>query len=1001
MEFQRHHRKRRQKHLIYLFVAATVSISIVYILLLWKLLNDKSDVKKVMENFIYVNGIGYILEPIQYRSRIIVQGSKAAKRFFSLSSLEKNVAEEYKGRRAKRKIRTTNHVEMDIYTYRSRVKRFGFQFLKSEDSPRIFDNHMKPSDSLVETHVNVTRCGMEAQHSFILENLLSFPSEREINQDSVVLITGILSRVGFHLALKLATQCNVKVMIGIDAINYNEYGSNFQQLQQIKLLYTQARQLKKPLLVAFDGINPKQYQHSSVKSYLFNEKTGDFDLEENTVPTHVLHVLSSEKVSFNFIDPGFHKKNGGLFLLRQSLTATEQLLATLGASSDVHFTFVSSSEALNMFHHRTYEEKDLFQTTKLMEEIMIYYYSKRLPSSSFVILRVPTIYGPWGRPGSFDFDSIQKAMVVWNEMNLASMQLETSDSILLSLLDDESTETEQDILFVDDAITAIVTGMQYESPYSNIASFNLLSGEKTSAARITKLFVANLMHSSSIDGMGNNTEEHVEEIAHENDSSPKNLHLSLPARKTLNWSPRIILRDGLKQLLAWYLDENLPFGPLPSSKSFKKTSSQFLRRQESDLLLCHPDDVYCLAGRRFLPCASECSDPNFCLNSAFDYTAQAARQLSENCEIVLYSAFLSDHTTDLDVVVAPETNHHPSSSICSIAFLLESSVLANDLRRNHADRKGPENAITYKGWDVILINMQQNQLSRKLRHLLKLSPRNFFHSTVKAALYIPPNFPTKPEVDDILFTTGLLHRLPLNAYSNQDRAYHREMEQMNYMVGKSKRDALIILPSVAIGENPQVQHVMSGSYPTKVQKVSIEKGLKSMIDQSLWNNDEATRNHVEFEKDIANIFNNPSFVTSQQTPTTAADTVKFSHRHWTRKHWIVHNFEKLDAQNLRCDWYLEQIQWEDDKENISFAHILARMEVERFHKYASDEEKSNILDEQNTKYIDLQSDEYQWSIVTYPNSSTNTDDIGYVRILDDRALMIERKLWQIRNKFTK
>jgi hypothetical protein len=202
--------------------------------------------------------------------------------------------------------------------------------------------------------------------------------------------------------------------------------------------------------------------------------------------------------------------------------------------------------------------------------------------------------------------------------------------------------------------------MQYESPYSNIASFNLLTGEKTSAAQITKLFVENLMHStSSINGMGNNTEEHVEEIAHEkNDSSPKNLHLSLPARKTLNWSPHIILRDGLKQLLAWYLDVNLPFGPLStSSKSFNKSSRQFLRRQ-SDLLLCHPDDddVYCLAGRRYLPCTSECSDPNFCLHSAFDYTAQVARQLSENCEIVLYSAFLSDHTTDLDVVVAPETS---------------------------------------------------------------------------------------------------------------------------------------------------------------------------------------------------------------------------------------------------------------------------------------------------------------------------------------------------------
>jgi nucleoside-diphosphate-sugar epimerase len=971
--------------------------------MLWELLHDKSeDTALLTENFINIKISDFVFEPFQYRPELVVS-SKVSKRILGTSSEEKNSVEEIKSRRTKRKVRTTKDVDMDIDAYRTKVKRYGFQFLKAIDTPRIFD-YQPRSDG------NVTRCGIEGQNAFILDNLLSFPSKRAINQDSVILITGILSRIGFLLALKLATECNIKVIIGIDAMYSNEYTSKRLLLEQIKLLYAQVRQLRKPLLVAFDGINPtKQYQRYSIKSYNFNEKTGDFDFEENAVPTHVLHVLSSEKSSFQLLDRSCDGRNGSLFMLRQSLTATEQLLQTLGDSSEVHFTLVSHIGALNMIHHKMGEEKDLFHTTKLMEEIMLHYYSKRLQFSSFVVLRVPTLYGPWGRPGSFDFDLTQKAIDLSIKMKLTSIQLE-NDSTLLSLLGDKSAEAEKDILFIDgklysylnesftyygintswelyrilqDAISAIVSGMQYDSPYSNLASFNLLSGEKTSAVKFAKLVVSliNSSSSSKTDPKG------YMEIAKQNDSSPIHSYLSsLPARKQLNWSPRLILRDGVEQLLAWHLDENLPFGPLSRNKIlFNETGSQFLRRQDN--LLCHSDDANCLIRRPFLPCASECSDPNFCSNSEFDESAQISRKLSENCEIVLYSAFLSDYTEDFDVVVAPQTDHH---SICSIAFLLESSTLATELRLNHVDRKDSDDAISYKGWHIILVNMQQNQLSWKLRHLLKLTPRNFFHASVKAALYIPSNFPTNPEVDDILFITGLLHRHPVTAYSsNQQRVYFREMEQMNYMVGQTKRDALIILPGAAIAENPKVQHVMSGSYPTKVQQVSIEKGMRSMVDHTLWNDDEATRSHVEFEKDIANIFNNPNFESQ-----TTSETFKFSHRHWTRKHWIVHNFEKSEAQSLRCDWYLEQIQWKDDSENISFAHILARMEFQRFHLFANEEDKSDMLAEQNSKHIDLQSDEYQWSMVTYPNS--NASDIGYVRILDDRALMIERKLWQIR-----
>jgi hypothetical protein len=215
------------------------------------------------------------------------------------------------------------------------------------------------------------------------------------------------------------------------------------------------------------------------------------------------------------------------------------------------------------------------------------------------------------------------------------------------------------------------------------------------------------------------------------------------------------------------------------------------------------------------------------------------------------------------------------------------------------------------------------------------------------------------------------------------------MEQMKYMVGQSNRDALIVLPGAVIGETPDVQQVLSGSYSTITPKVPFEKAVHSIVDKDLWD-DKETKIHIEFEKEVISFFHNHDF--EDQSKTT--DSFKFSHHHWTRQHWVVHNFENPLAKTLRCDWYHEQMNWNDVNDNISFAHILARLEFERFHSLMDDVERNKILDEQARKDIDLQSDEYQWSIVKYPHLSHH----GYVRIIDDRALIIERKLWHIQQE---
>jgi nucleoside-diphosphate-sugar epimerase len=66
-----------------------------------------------------------------------------------------------------------------------------------------------------------------------------------------------------------------------------------------------------------------------------------------------------------------------------------------------------------------------------------------------VILRLPIVYGPWGKPGSFDYDLSQTAIRHWHDKGTVEREL-GSQSILLMLTGlSEHSQVEYDLLFVD------------------------------------------------------------------------------------------------------------------------------------------------------------------------------------------------------------------------------------------------------------------------------------------------------------------------------------------------------------------------------------------------------------------------------------------------------------------------------------------------------------------------------------------------------------------------
>jgi len=112
---------------------------------------------------------------------------------------------------------------------------------------------------------------------------------------------------------------------------------------------------------------------------------------------------------------------------------------------------------------------------------------------------------------------------------------------------------------------------------------------------------------------------------------------------------------------------------------------------------------------------------------------------------------------------------------------------------------------------------------------------------------------------------------------------------------------------------------------------------------------------------------------------------KFSLDHWTKDDWIVHNLSPKASKQLRCEWYREHTRWEFSNEILSFAQVTARLGAERFNRIDDMNEKDRMMEEQKQKRIDGTTDDHEWHAIY---------DQEYVRILDTRSMVLQRKFWE-------
>jgi len=811
-------------------------------------------------------------------------------------------------------------------------------------------------------------------------------------------------------------------MIGVDPLIPNTKINRIHALKQISILYQNIPKFQRPLIMTYAGLNPKNVYHLNHVDYMSND-TGEIDYSKWN-PTHVIHVISnydydgyeslldddadndndntrSKDKDFTLEDDG----NTPIFGLRQSLTGIDQLLSTLSKNSEstFHFTLISDFNILsdslvdntaaslekskgqdsmidnNREGRIVADEYSKFHiVTKLMEEVLLQFYARNELSNhnnTFVTLRLPFVYGPWGKQGSIDYELAEKAVKHWNDEVKMKRTSDKDESVLLSMVKGQkhwNHNVERDVLFVDDAVNTIITAMQYRKEDGSPSSFNIISGEKASAstlADLIELFMQMPNHPSI---------KHSNMTIYDENGTllllPSVSHL---AREHLNFSPKISLRTGVAQLLAWHLNEHR--GQMAwkdydksiqeSTKSLPRdfqeeqklsteateTGYEFLKREM--LSICDDiTDPSCTRGDHILPCASECSDTSMCKPTPLDEASTLSNKATEDCDKVIYTTAFGSDISTIDVK-APDDN---KGEICAIAFVSENSHLVEDLR-NKGGNFGDVNIfgiiLSYKGWKLIPVNIEDRSLRPDEEWLPKLSPGKLFHPSVRIAIYLYNKFPMNPSLNDMLFISSLM------TWEKQDK--------LGNVLDSKKSTLLVTELDRKISKSGEGQVASTLSDSEVKEKILEERGIS---------NKQALQKHFVHYQKASMLLNRCEFSLE------CSYTLKYKLRDWVKTNWVVHDLHIPRGKNFRCDWYKEHIQWDDDFDAISFAHVMALKKVEQFVLLEDKDLKEEILEKEARGEV-----ESTW--FSFGDEYQDTNDVEYLQIVDAEAMVRRRRYW--------
>lgn len=824
-------------------------------------------------------------------------------------------------------------------------------------------------------------CGLFAHASaaerpgdFIYRDALQMPKSRVTR----VLITGILSQVAYALALSLKERCNVQVVIGFDSMFPNSLSNRLRLQEQMAVLTKSIPKLVRPIFLSYIGIDPAKHP----KNFKVLESTKEVDIIKTLTPTHIVHLGSSESNTLDNFDQEFRNShspypreghNPSLYASHSGTISMEQILAAMADAPEKdrpHLVYAGTT---------LHSESSLHGRRRLQDEVLADFFYQEHGVFSVGVRLPDGVYGPWGSPNSRMYQLFESLANKTATPHMGKM----------------------DLIHVEDVVDGITAAMQFRRAKPVI--FNL-NGDIVALEG-----VADNVLSAGIQG------KPLGEIATEKRGGF--------VSNAIGWRPTIPLEQGVIRTLAWHIDRMRPFGYPRNSTGAVETGDMVLKR--NSVPTCSAKDLVCHLGRPFLPCASECSVHDQCVATMFDSLISNVQDLTEECDIVLYTQDFDINTESL--ALQSEYVEEGSPQICNLAFVNSRSKLVDgsiakvpeseleklgvqitDGDNIEAQKREKLNGrLLYRGWILVWVEATDT-ISAMEKFFLKLSPGKLFHSDVEAAVFIDQGFGVSPKADDILF---LVHEM------------HRQATSSRVIKRKTRPKVKVLLPA-----EPERQAVVLMS-ELKYQDSSAAERLAPSERISVY---EATR-FMRFSNGEDPLGREPSDIKLQrefydrlrasinpeQGRSPDAPAHRFELRRWSRSRWVAHDMKYEESRQLRCEWYQEHSLWETPLDQLTFAYVMEKLELRRKveNKELDDSVQKQLAEK--TEMKKLLSDTFEWSPVNteqnklyspyeemrvlpyemdYAEVETEANSFGdkpllFVRVISDRIMAYARKAW--------
>ncbi|KAL7468195.1 hypothetical protein ACHAXS_008411 [Conticribra weissflogii] len=423
---------------------------------------------------------------------------------------------------------------------------------------------------------------------------------------------------------------------------------------------------------------------------------------------------------------------------------------------------------------------------KLIDEVLASAYHSTHGIYS-VGLRFFPVYGPWATPGTEVFDLVERVIAendgqeAKEQSNAAGSDASTTSTASIhsdreNVYDGDT----KDYVFIDDAVDAILSAMQFRPHGSDPPPviFNVGTGQ---GSTLHDLYLQLISHFPKLSG-ATSSRRPTSSLPHFSQRlSTKSIASTHRSELHLGFRPQTTLAEGLAHTLTWHRDRTFPYGRDPDAlESFHQQGmdaaiTHSLEASRGENGRCSPLDRECLRGAPVFPCASECRRTDRCTPSVWDDVAVLSKMVTTGCDAVLYTILLDDEAEKIpsaSTAIGTDSMPYVGAGLpadigaktqvrCNIAFVSEASPLVQRLKAEgeeylEQEESGLPPLLRHGFWTVLPVKtppfvgkdggsatsptwLHAFAGTFALEYLPKVSPARFFGSSVRYAVYADSN----------------------------------------------------------------------------------------------------------------------------------------------------------------------------------------------------------------------------------------------------------------------